>query len=283
MESVLKVDSLKKEYPFFKLNGVSFVIKKNTITGLIGTNGAGKTTTIKAVLGLIKSDSGSVEFFGKPINSNQVEIKNRIGIVFDDGYFYEDLKISEMKKIVASSYYSWSDSEFDKYMKKFNLDSRQKISTLSKGMKMKFSLALALSHNAELLIMDEPTSGLDPMIRKELINILEEYVKEDGRSVIFSTHITSDLEKVADRLILIDKGIVVFDEDKDILIESHEVIKGDVRLLGNDSENLFLCMDKNDDNFIGITNKKSEVIKNIQDIEIQKPSIEDIMLAYVRG
>lgn len=281
MKPILEVIGLNKNYPSFKLDDVNITLPENCITGFIGTNGAGKTTTIKSILGLALKDSGTVKIFDKNMDTCESELKNRIGIVFDEGYFYEDLTISEMKSIIAPAYSHWSNNDFLRNIKRFHLNLKQKISTLSKGMRMKYALTLALSHNADLLIMDEPTSGLDPLFRNELMDILLEFVKADGKSVFFSTHITSDLEKVADMLILIDNGKILFQEDKDVLIENHVLVKGGCKSLNDETKNLFLSFTESAYGFSGLTAMKDKVQKKMKDIVIEKPTIEDIMLAYI--
>ncbi|MGQ0437074.1 ABC transporter ATP-binding protein, partial [Bacillus sp. B-TM1] len=209
MNVVLEVNNLNKSYGNFSLKDVTFSLNTDCITGFIGTNGSGKTTTIKAILGLILKDSGKINFLGKDMDKHERKSKNKIGIVLDEGYFYDELTVKEMKNVIAPSYTEWDEPVFQNYIKKFNLNLEQKISTLSKGMRMKFAVALALSHHADLLIMDEPTSGLDPLVRSELMDILLDFMKEPGKSVFFSTHITSDLDKIADMIILIDNGKVL--------------------------------------------------------------------------
>lgn len=281
MKYILEVNGLNKSYGTFGLHNISFNLQEDCITGFIGTNGAGKTTTIRTLLGLALKDSGSIKIFGKDIEKHEQELKNRIGIVFDDGYFYEDLTMNEMKSIIAPAYNSWDEKIFKDYMERFELNNKQKISTLSKGMRMKFALVLALSHNADLLIMDEPTSGLDPLIRSELLNILLEFMKDGGKSVFFSTHITSDLDKISDMLIMIDKGKIVFNQDKDSLIDAHAIVKGDRKALNEDTRNLFLSLNETEYGFTGITNKRNDVKKQMNGIIVEKPTIEDIMLGYI--
>ena len=229
MESILKVSDLNKSYGNFSLSNVSFSLPEGCITGFIGVNGAGKTTTLRTILELTNRTSGHIEFFGLDMQSHEQEIKNRIGVVLDGGYFYEELSLAEMKSIIAPAYTSWCEQDFKNYLERFNLNPKQKINTLSKGMKMKYALALALSHKAELLIMDEPTSGLDPLIRSQLLTILTDYMNSGGKGVFFSTHIISDLDKIADMLIMIDNGHIVFQEEKDTLLDYYRIVKGDVR------------------------------------------------------
>ena len=230
MENILEVKGLNKSYQHFSLQDVSFSLPEGCITGFIGINGAGKTSTLKSILGLTPKISGDIRLFGLNMDTNEKEIKERIGIVLDDGGFYDELSLSEMKNIVASAYKSWDNKVFQSYLERFTLNPKQKIGTLSKGMRMKYALALALSHKAELLIMDEPTSGLDPLIRSQLLDILKEFMEYGGRGVFFSTHITSDLDKIADMLIMIDNGKIVFQEEKDILLDSYRIVKGDIKV-----------------------------------------------------
>lgn len=283
MSNILEVNALSKSLGHFKLKDVSFSLQEGCITGFIGINGAGKTTTIKSILGLIPKDAGNIKLFGKDIDKNEQELKNHIGVVLDEGYFYEDITLLQMKSIVAPAYSNWDESIFKKHIERFNLNLNQKISTLSKGMRMKYAISLALSHHADLLIMDEPTSGLDPLVRKELMDILLDFMQEEGKSVFFSSHITSDLDKVADVIILIDNGEILLNEEKDTLLDTHVLVKGDKSLLDNNTRKLFLTLRETRYGFEGITNRKSEVREQMGDVVIEKATIEDIMLGYIGG
>ena len=283
MESILKVSDLNKSYGNFSLSNVSFSLPEGCITGFIGVNGAGKTTTLRTILELTNRTSGHIEFFGLDMQSHEQKIKNRIGVVLDDGYFYEELSLAEMKSIIAPAYTSWCEQDFKNYLERFNLNPKQKINTLSKGMKMKYALALALSHKAELLIMDEPTSGLDPLIRSQLLTILTDYMNSGGKGVFFSTHITSDLDKIADMLIMIDNGHIVFQEEKDTLLDYYRIVKGDVRYLNAETRKLFLSTTETAFGFSGVTKKISEVQRLIPDVVVERPTIEDIMLGSIEG
>ena len=220
MDSILNVTGLNKSYGDFSLKDITFSLPEGCITGFIGVNGAGKTTTLRSILGLTNIVSGNIEFFGMDMKKDEKRIKNRIGVVLDDGCFYEELSLLEMKNVIAPAYSTWCEQDFISYLERFSLNPKKKIHTLSKGMKMKYALALALSHKAEFLIMDEPTSGLDPLIRSQLLKILTDYMNSGGKGVFFSTHVTSDLDKIADTLIMIDNGCIVFQEDKDTLLDS---------------------------------------------------------------
>ena len=198
-------------------------LPEGCVSGFIGANGAGKTTTIRSILNLAYKDAGTVKIFGLDADEHEQEIKDRIGIVMDGGYFYNDLSMNDMKSIIAPAYSKWSDDEYRSYMRKFGLDPKQKISTISSGMKLKFALVLALSHQSELLIMDEPTSGLDPLVRNDFLETIRDYMKNGGKGVLFSTHITSDLDKIADMLILIDEGTIIFQQNKDALLDNYRM------------------------------------------------------------
>lgn len=283
MNDILTVNGLNKSYGNFSLKDVTFSLPEGCITGFIGVNGAGKTTTLRTLLGLTSKLSGNIQFFGLDMDKNERQIKDRIGIVLDDGCFYDELSLAEMKSVISSAYTSWSEQDFRRYMDVFSLDPRQKINTLSKGMKMKYALALALSHNAELLIMDEPTSGLDPLIRSQLLKTLTEYMGNGGKGVFFSTHITSDLDKIADMLIMIDNGRIVFQEEKDTLLDTYRIVKGDSRSLSTDVRKLFLSISETDFGFTGITKQISKVRSYIPDVMVERPTIEDIMLGNIGG
>lgn len=281
MNDILQVENLNKSYKNFSLTDVTFSLPEGCITGFIGINGAGKTTTLRTILGLTQKTSGNIQIFGLDMEKNAKQIKNRIGVVLDDGCFYDELSLAEMKSIIASVYTTWSEQDFKHYMDMFALEPKQKISTLSKGMKMKYALALALSHNAELLIMDEPTSGLDPLIRSQLLKVLTDYMENGGKGVFFSTHITSDLDKIADMLIMINNGHIVFQEEKDFLLDNYRIVKGDAKLLTSDMRKLFLNVTETTFGFTGITKHAAEIQTVLSDAIVERPTIEDIMLANI--
>lgn len=279
MKDILRVENLNKSYKNFSLTDISFSLPEGCITGFVGINGAGKTTTLRTILDLAKKDSGNIQFLGLDMDKNEKQIKNRIGVVLDDGCFYDELSMAEMKSILASAYTDWSEQDFKHYMDMFSLDPKRKINTLSKGMKMKYALTLALSHNAELLIMDEPTSGLDPLSRSQLLNVLNDYMENGGKGVLFSTHITSDLDKIADMLIMIHNGRIVFQEEKDFLLDNYRIIKGDKKLLTENIRQLFLNITETAFGFTGVTRHAARVQSYLPDAITERPTIEDIMLA----
>lgn len=210
---MLTVKNLEKDFKRFKIDKISFFAERGEITGIVGNNGAGKTTVLKCVLGVLGYDSGEIMIDGLTLARHEKAYKEKIGVVFDNGYFYENLTLEEMKKIISNAYKNWDEEVYQEYIKEYKLDAKQKIDTLSQGMKMKYALALALSHNAEILIFDEPTSGLDAKTRQLFC---EEMVKQKkaGKCILFSTHITSDLDKIGDKIILIEKGRILKEASK---------------------------------------------------------------------
>ncbi|HIS63449.1 MAG TPA: ABC transporter ATP-binding protein [Candidatus Scybalomonas excrementigallinarum] len=281
MNYVLEVNGLKKAYKQKQvLQDVTFNVYEGCISGFIGVNGVGKTTTIKMLLGLVKPDAGDIKIFGMDLKQNQRKIKERIGIVFDNGYLYDDLTIKDMAKIISSAYKSWDQKVFQDYMDRFSLNQKEYIKNLSKGMRMKCALAYALSHHADLLIMDEPTSGLDPQVRRQILQIIQEFVEEEGKSVFFSTHITNDLERCVDDVIMLQEGKVLFQEEKDRLLESHAFVKGNKNWLDQENESLFIELNQKGFHFEGLTNQKEKVKKRMPQALFEKPNIEEIMIAY---
>ncbi len=212
MRSPLKVQGLSKYYPAFRLEDVSFELKPASITGFIGRNGAGKTTTINSMLSFVHPDSGEISFFGLPWAEHDREIKERLGFVSAGMTYYTRKKLKAITAVTKTFYPVWDDDAYRKYMSAFGLDGEKTPAELSNGMKIKYALALALSHGAELLILDEPTSGLDPVSREELVEVFLR-LKDEGKTVFFSTHITSDLEKCADRILFLQRGRLKADDD----------------------------------------------------------------------
>ena len=225
MENILSIQSLHKHYPGFALENVSFSLAPNHIMGLIGKNGAGKSTTLKAVLNMVPPESGRVTMFQKNFYQHEKECKQRIGVVFGGIDFYPLKKLSTITAVTQKFYKNWDQEQYQKYIKRFALEESKKFKELSNGMKVKYLLALALSHHAELLILDEPTSGLDPISREELLHIFRQIVKNENCAILFSTHITSDLDKCADDITYIQNGCVLKSAGKDTFLHSFEHLK----------------------------------------------------------
>lgn len=226
MSAMLEVRELSKKYPSFELKRVSFSIEPGYIVGFIGRNGAGKTTTLKSILGLTHADGGSVSAFGKNMRECESELKQSIGIVFGEFGYYPDKRLGAITKIFRRFYPEWDEQAYSYYLRTFELDETKRVKELSAGMKVKYSLALALSHRAKLLILDEPTSGLDPVSRDELTDIFRSIVSDGEHSILFSTHITSDLDKCADYIVYIRSGEIVMQGDREEIIESYRLIQG---------------------------------------------------------
>jgi len=226
MENILEINGLCKSYEGFALRDVSFALPKGYIMGFVGQNGSGKTTTIRSILNMAHPDSGKISVFGLDSRKDSVKIREGLGIVFDSLYLADHLDAKHIEMQLRPFYSDWSREEFFRRLKAFGLPDNKPVGEFSKGMKMKLMIAAALSHNARLMILDEPTSGLDPVARDELLDILTEYIEDEERSVLFSTHITADVERIADFITVLHNGKVWFSGTKDDLAESYVVLKG---------------------------------------------------------
>lgn len=279
---ILRISKLSKNYDSFSLKNIDMCVKRGKITGFIGINGAGKTTVIKSLAGLAIPSNGKIEFFGEVIDKkNESSLKNRMAFVLDGNYYYPNLTLNQMKKIVAEAYSNWDEKIFEKYIKKFNLPLNKKITTLSKGMKLQYSITLALSHHAELIVMDEPTSGLDPLVRIELMKIMKDLASV-GISILFSSHITHDIEEVADDIVFIHDGGIVFQKDIQTIRNSYFKVEGNISQLDKENEKLFLNVQKQSNIFIGIyCGVKSDISLKLPDAKIESARIEDIMFGVI--
>ncbi|NEU06399.1 ABC transporter ATP-binding protein [Clostridium senegalense] len=279
MGNVLEIKNITKTYKDFKLDDVSFNLEKGYIMGFIGENGAGKTTTIKLIMNLLKRDSGEIKIFGKDNVKYSKEIKEKIGFVYDDCFYYEKLSIKKNAKIISNFYKQWSFETFSKYLKIFGLNEDQKVKELSKGMKMKFAIAIALSHNAEFLIMDEPTAGLDPIVREELLDIFQKVIQNEDIAILISTHITSDLERISDYITYINKGKIEFSKPTIDVLEEYRIVKGDKSLLNDENRKAFISINITSFGFEALTNNVSKINAIFKDsVILEKPTLEDIMV-----
>jgi ABC-2 type transport system ATP-binding protein len=231
--NALEIKNLSKHYNGFTLDNVSLTIPQGCILGLIGENGAGKSTTIRSILGSLKYD-GEIKVLGQPMSA---ELKNRLGVVLDEVGFPEKLNANDVNKIMKNMFTNWDEKVYADYIKKFDLPDNKPFSEFSKGMKMKLGIAVALSHNAELLILDEPTSGLDPLVRDEIIDILNDFTREENHSILISSHIVSDLEKLCDYIAFLHKGKLLLCEEKDALLEQYVFINTTEEKLAELDEN----------------------------------------------
>ena len=283
MENILEINKLSKTFKDFTLNNINFNLPAGFITGFIGPNGSGKTTTIKLIMNLLRKDSGEIKVFGLDHITHEKEIINRIGFVYDENHFYEELTVEEMKRIIAPSYDKWDENDFANYIKKFGLSRNKKIKELSRGMKVKYSLVIALSHHADLLIMDEPTSGLDPVVRSEILDILHQVIQDENKAVFFSTHITSDLDRIADYIVMIHNGEILFCMPKDDLMEKHAIVKGNLSLLDTNLSQSLIGTRKSNYGFDALTADAQISTAFVKAGAItDKPTLEDIMLYYTR-
>ena len=283
MEYAIEVRNLTKEYENFKLENVSFNVGKGIIMGFIGENGAAKSTTIKAILNLIKKDNGLITVLGKEINRNEKGIKNELGIVLNDGNFNEKLNVKAINKIMKNIYKRWDDDVFYKYIEKFNIDTSKKIEEFSKGMKMKLSIAIALSHKAKILILDEATSGLDPVARDEVLDILMEFIQNEENSILMSSHITSDLEKIADYITFIHNGKIIFSENKDKLVYDMGVVKCTEKQFKTIEVQDRMFYKKGIFNYEVLIDNRDEFSKKYPSLVINNSNLEEIMLFYIKG
>lgn len=284
MEAVIKLQNVRKRFKGFELKDVSFEVKKGFVTGFVGANGMGKTTTIKLIMNLLKPDSGEVSVFGLDYETHEREIKQRIGFVYDEHVFYENLTLKEMKKIIQPTYEKWDDALFNQYVEEFQLPLNKKLKTFSKGMQMKASIAIALSHHADLIIMDEPTSGLDPVFRRELLSLLRDIVQDSEKTIFFSTHITSDLDRIADYIVLIHEGELIFSQEFYQIEEQYVLVKGSLDLLDPDTRKAFIAIQQTPYGFEALSADKQAVIEQFGDLAIYEPAtLEDILYYTKKG
>lgn len=281
MENAIEIRGLTKRFREFSIEDMNLSIPQGYITGFVGRNGAGKSTTIKAILNMIRLDQGQVEVLGKPMIKHETELKNRIGVVLSEDGFNEDVSLKNFADLIAPMYRSWDQKVFAKYLSDFGLPVKEKISSLSKGMRMKYSLAIALSHHADLFIMDEPTAGLDPIVRDEILDVFMELIQDEGKTVLFSTHITSDLDKVADYVVMIDHGKIIFNKAKDDLLDHHVIVKGDKLLLDQELKKKLVGYKVHEYGFEGLAVDR-EYLRGIQGLTLEKPNVENLMLYYTR-
>ena len=283
MQNALEVHSLNKSFDRFALKDVSFTLPRGAVMGFIGENGAGKTTTIKAVLGLIRKDSGDISVLGGSIED--ASIRAKIGVVFDDLHLHKTLRIRQAEKIFPHLYEDWDADLFKEYLNRFNLDAEKKIKDLSRGMRMKLSIALALSHHPELLILDEPTSGLDPVVRDEVLEIFQDFMQDENHAILFSSHITSDIDKIADYLTFIHDGEILFSVTTDELLGEAGILKcsaEEADALDAEREGL-LRIRKNQFGCEVLIRNKEQFRMRHPEAVIDSVTTEALMLFYARG
>lgn len=282
MNNALEISNLRKEFRDFTLNNISFSLPAGYIMGFVGQNGAGKTTTIRCILNMAVRDGGEIKVFGLDNVRDELAIKQELAAVFDEIFFVDTWRVREVEKAIRGFYSRWDSRLYGEYLKKFELSPEKQVEELSRGMKMKLMLAVAMSHNAKLLILDEPTSGLDPVARDELLNILREYIADGEKSVFFSTHITSDLELSADYITLIDHGNIFYSGTKDDLLESFLIVKGGPNDLTGTLKGKIIGLSSTSTGFSGMI-KASEKRLLSKEIVTEQPTIDEILVAISKG
>jgi ABC-2 type transport system ATP-binding protein len=283
VEYAIEARGLRKAYPGFALEGLSFSLARGEVMGFIGPNGSGKTTTIRILMGLVRREGGELRILGEDPAKAGPSIRQRIGFVYDEGKFYGNLSSLDTGRLVAPHYRGWDWEKYRGYLKSFGVPPGKKLDELSKGMRTKAALAVALSHGAELVLMDEPTSGLDPVFRAELLDILYDIIQDERKAIFFSTHITADLERIADKITFIDRGSLVFSELKDEVLERYSLVKGPMAALDEGLRSELVSVRETQTGFEGLsTGPLAGDGAARPDILREKASLDDIMVGYAR-
>ena len=283
MENILEIKNLSKKYNGFELKNVNIELPKGMIMGFIGENGAGKTTTIKAILNIISRDSGEIKIFGLDNKDNERKIKEDIGVVLDDSFLSEYLNPLDINKIMKNIYRSWDEKLYFKYIEDFKLPKEKISKEYSSGMKMKLKIAVALAHHPKLLILDEPTSGLDPVARNEILDIFQEFIQDENKGIFVSSHITSDLEHIADYITFINNGEIIFIKTRDELLENYGIVKCSEEQFKKIDKKDYIKYKKNRYEYDVLIEDKYEFKKKYDISVIDKTSLENIMLIYIKG
>ena len=285
MNYALKLENVCKTYEMsdFVLDNVSFAIPMGSVMGFVGENGAGKTTTIGCILNTLSRNSGSIQLFGKEMQDKDTELRNEIGVVYDSDNFPEYLTARQLSNIMKGIFSKWDDALFQKYLHTFHLNEKQKIGKYSKGMTMKLAIAVALSHHPKLLILDEATSGLDPIMRDEMLDVFLEFVGSDDHSILLSSHITSDLEKIADYITFIHQGRIILTESKDNLIYKYAILRCKEKQFESLDKNDILAYRRQDYQIDVLVDNKEAAKRKYAGVVIDCATIDEIMLILVKG
>ena len=284
MENIIDIKNLKKKYDDkFELGKIDISIPKGVIVGLIGENGAGKTTLIKSMLNIIKIDSGEIKIFGKDYKKEEKEIKEDIGVVLDNMFFPELLNAKDINNAMKDVYKNWDSELYFSYLKEFDLPDNKPLKSMSKGMRKKLEIVAAISHKPKLLILDEPTSGLDPVVRSEVLEIFQKFIEDEEHSILLSTHITSDLEHIADEIIFIDKGKKVLQKSRDEIIDNYGILKCDIDYFSNIDKKDMVAYKKTKYAYEILVNDKEQASKKYHNCVIDKITLEDLMLLVIKG
>lgn len=281
MKNILEVKNLTKRYKEFTLDSVNLSIPEGCIMGFIGANGAGKSTTIKSILNIVIPDSGEITIFGENNLAKNKALKEKIGVVMDQAVYPEMLTAKQINSIMKRSYKTWNEEKFYGYMKKFCISEQKKVKEYSRGMTMKLSIAVALSHDSKLLILDEATSGLDPIVRDEILDVFLDFIQDETHSVLISSHILSDLEKICDYITFIHNGKVVLSEEKDVLLDTYSVVKCDAKELAKIDSSYVKGIRHGQFGKEALVQREGTTM--IQEGSVEPATLEDIMLYMVKG
>lgn len=280
----IEFNNINKTFKDFSIDDLNLKVNKGYITGFIGPNGAGKSTCINLIMDLIKPDNGSINILGYDhIQEGQMAREN-IGFVYAENVFYDHLSVETTGKTIGKFYKNWNQHAYNHFIEQFKLPANKKVKNLSTGMKVKLFLSVALSHGAELIILDEPTSGLDPIVRSEILDILYDIIQDEAKTILFSSHITNDLEKIADYIVLINDGQIIIDYNKNDILNTYRLVKGSIELLDNDLRPLLIGLEEKNTGFTGLT-KEGQTFEEIfgDNIIIEPASLEDIMVRTIKN
>ena len=284
MNKAIEIKNLVKRYDDnFQLGELNLDIPSGEIIGLIGENGAGKTTLIKSILDILRINKGEIKIFGKDVKNNETLIKEDIGVVLDNTFFPEVLNAKDIDSVMKSIYKSWDSKLYYDYLKEFNIPVTSIIKKLSKGMRKKLEIATALAHHPKLLILDEPTSGLDPVVRNEVLDIFLKFIADDEHTILFSTHITSDLEHIADEIIFIDKGKVLINKTRDEILDNYGILKCNLDEFTKIDKSDYMAYKKNKYNYEILVSDRNKVSKKYKNMVVDKITLEDLMVLMIKG
>lgn len=284
MNKAIEIKNLVKRYDDnFQLGELDLDIPSGEIIGLIGENGAGKTTLIKSILDILRINKGEIKIFGKDVKNNETLIKEDIGVVLDNTFFPEVLNAKDIDSVMKSIYKSWDSKLYYDYLKEFNIPVTSIIKKLSKGMRKKLEIATALAHHPKLLILDEPTSGLDPVVRNEVLDIFLKFIADDEHTILFSTHITSDLEHIADEIVFIDKGKVLINKTRDEILDNYGILKCNLDEFIKIDKSDYMAYKKNKYNYEILVSDRNKVSKKYKNMVVDKITLEDLMVLMIKG
>lgn len=282
--NAIEINNLRKDFDNFSLKIEDLKIPEGFVTGFIGPNGSGKTTTIKLILNMLRRDRGSIKVFNQEYEGDDISLKENIGYVGEFNGYLQESKLSRIKKSLCLFYKNWDEILYKRYMKEFELNENEIYKQLSKGQQKKFEIVMTLSHHPKIIIMDEPTANLDPLVRNEVLEMLQERIEEDNATVFLSTHITSDLDKIGDYLVFIYRGKIFLADDKDSILQKHIIVKGNNELLQKETEDIFISVNKNSFGFEGLVKNKEKAYELFgEEVVYDKPNLEDILTYYTRG